>query len=87
MVKMKIKYLIQLIRYFIITEIISGIELIVLLHFKEFFISLINLENDVLGIRYIIPFLLIVIPIISSLAEYKSKQKKISEALNKFLKK
>jgi hypothetical protein len=83
---MKIKYLFQLIWYFIITEIVAVIDLAVWLQFKDFFISLMNLENDVFGIKYAVPLLLVAIPAISALAEYQSKQKKINEALNKLLK-
>ncbi len=82
---MKIKYLFQLIWYFIITEIVALIDLAVWLQFKDFFISLMNLENDVFGIKYAVPLLLVAIPVISALAEYQSKQKKINEALNKLL--
>ena len=82
---MRVKYLSQLIWYFIITEIISVIELVVWLQFKDFFISLINLENDVFGIRYAISFVLVIIPVISAIIEYQTKHKKISEALSKLL--
>lgn len=82
---MRIKYLFQLIGYFIITEIVALIDLAVWLQFKDFFISLMNLENDVFGIKYAVPLLLVAIPTISALAEYHSKQKKINEALNKLL--
>ena len=61
------------------------IDLAVWLQFKDFFISLMNLENDVFGIKYAVPLLLVAIPAISAFAEYQSKQKKISEALNKLL--
>jgi len=71
--------------YFIITEIVAVIDLAVWLQFKDFFISLMNLENDVFGIKYAVPLLLVAIPAISALAEYQSKQKKINEALNKLL--
>ena len=71
--------------YFIITELITIIDLAVWLQFKDFFISLMNLENDVFGIKYAIPFLLVAIPVISALAEYQSKQKRISLAWNNFL--
>ena len=84
---MRIKYLFQLIWYFIITEIIGTIDLVVWLQFKDFFVGLMNLENDVFGIKYAVPLLLIAIPVISALTEYQSKQKKINEALNKFLRK
>ena len=84
---MKIKYLFQLIWYFIITEIIGTIDLVVWLQFKDFFVGLMNLENDVFGIKYAVPLLLVAIPAISALAEYQSKQKKINEALNNFLRK
>jgi hypothetical protein len=84
---MQIKYLFQLIWYFIITEIVALIDLAVWLQFKDFFIGLMNLENDILGIKYAVPLLLVAIPVISALAEYQSKQKKINEALNNFLKK
>ena len=84
---MRIKYLFQLIWYFIITEIIGTIDLVVWLQFKDFFVGLMNLENDVFGIKYAVPLLLVAIPAISALAEYQSKQKKINEALNKFLRK
>ena len=82
---MQIKYLFQLIWYFIITEIVAIIDLAVWLQFKDFFISLMNLENDVFGIKYAVPLLLLAIPVISALAEYQSKQKKINDALNKLL--
>ncbi|MBS3149683.1 hypothetical protein J4455_03240 [Candidatus Woesearchaeota archaeon] len=82
---MRFKYLFQVIWYFIITEIITIIDLAVWLQFKDFFISLIHLENDVFGIKYAIPLLLVAIPVISALVEYQSKQKKISTALNNFL--
>ena len=82
---MQIKYLFQLIWYFIITEIVAIIDLAVWLQFKDFFISLMNLENDVFGIKYAVPLLLVAIPVISALAEYQSKQKKINDALNKLL--
>lgn len=82
---MQIQYLFQLIGYFIITEIVALIDLAVWLQFKDFFISLMNLENDVFGIKYAVPLLLVAIPVISALAEYQSKQKKINEALNKLL--
>jgi hypothetical protein len=85
MVKMQIKYLFQLIWYFIITEIIAIIELTVWLQFKEFFIGMMNIENDVFGIKYAIPLLLVAIPAISALTEYLTKKKKINETLNKFL--
>ena len=85
MIKMKLVYLFQIIWYFIITEIIAIIELAVWLQFKDFFISLVNLENDVFGIKYAVPLLLVAIPLISALAEYQSKQKKISIAWNNFL--
>ena len=84
---MRIKYLFQLIWYFIITELITIIDLAVWLQFKDFFISLMNLENDVFGIKYAVPLLLIAIPVISALTEYQSKQKKINEAFNNFLRK
>jgi len=84
---MQIKYLFQLIWYFIITEIVALIDLAVWLQFKDFFIGLMNLENDVFGIKYAVPLLLVAIPVISALAEYQSKQKKINEALNNFLRK
>ena len=71
--------------YFIITEIVAIIDLAVWLQFKDFFISLMNLENDVLGIRYVVPLILVAIPAISALAEYQSNQKKISIAWNNFL--
>ena len=82
---MQIKYLFQLIWYFIITEIVAIIDLAVWLQFKDFFISLMNLENDVFGMKYAVPLLLVAIPVISALAEYQSKQKKINDALNKLL--
>ena len=82
---MRFKYLFQVIWYFIITEIITIIDLAVWLQFKDFFISLIHLENDVFGIKYAVPLLLVAIPVISALVEYQSKQKKISTALNNFL--
>jgi len=82
---MSIKYLFQLIWYFIITEFVALIELAIWLQFKDFFISLMNLENDVFGIKYAVPLLLVAIPAISALAEYQSKQKKINEALSKLL--
>ena len=47
---MKIKYLFELVQYFVITEIISGIELIIWFQFRDFFISLMYLENDVFNI-------------------------------------
>ena len=83
---MQIKYLFQLIWYFIITELVALIDLAVWLQFKDFFIGLMNLENDVFGIKYAVPLLLVAIPVISAFAEYQSKQKKINEALNKLLK-
>ena len=61
------------------------IELAIWLQFKDFFISLMNLKNDVFGIKYAVPLLLVAIPAISALAEYQSKQKKINEALSKLL--
>jgi len=79
----KIKYLLHLIWYFIVTEIISGVELVIWLQFNDFFQSLKYLENDVFGIRYMLPFTLVVIPIISAIIEYQSKQRKITEALSK----
>ena len=82
---MRFKYIFQLIWYFIVTEIIAVIDLTVWLQFKGFFISLMNLENDVFGIKYAVPILLVAIPLISALAEYQSKQKKINEALSKLL--
>jgi len=82
---MRFKYIFQLIWYFIVTEIIAVIDLTVWLQFKGFFISLMNLENDVFGIKYAVPILLVAIPLISALAEYQSKQKKISLAWNNFL--
>ena len=82
---MRIRYLFQLMWYFIITEIIGIIDLAIWLQFKDFFVGLMNLENDVFGIKYAVPLLLVAIPAISALAEYQSKQKKIIEALNKFL--
>ena len=78
---MKIRYLFELIWYFIITEIISVIELIVWFIFKDFFISLMPLENDVFGVRYGIVFALLAIPAILAYIEYKKKQEKISKAL------
>ena len=84
---MQIKYLFQFLWYFIITEIVALIDLAVWLQFKDFFIGLMNLENDVFGIKYAVPLLLVAIPVISALAEYQSKQKKINEALNNFLRK
>ena len=71
--------------YFIITEFVALIELAIWLQFKDFFISLMNLKNDVFGIKYAVPLLLVAIPAISALAEYQSKQKKINEALSKLL--
>ena len=62
---MKIKYLFQLIGYFIITEIVTIIELAVWLQFQDFFISLMNIENDVFGIQHAVSIFLVVIPIIS----------------------
>ena len=82
---MQIKYLFQLIWYFIITEIVALMDFAVWFQFKDFFISLMNLENDVFGIKYAVPLLLVAIPAISALAEYQAKQKKINEALNKLL--
>ena len=70
MVKMKIRYLFQLIGYFIITEMVSAIELILWLQFREFFVSLMSLENDVFGIRYAVPLLLVVIPVVSALVVF-----------------
>jgi len=64
---------------------VALIELAIWLQFKDFFISLMNLENDVFGIKYAVPLLLVAIPAISALAEYQSKQKKINEALSKLL--
>jgi len=85
--KMQIKYLFQLIWYFIVTELIAIVDLAVWLQFKGFFVGLMNLENDVFGIKYAVPLLLVTIPVISALAEYQSKQNKINEALNNFLRK
>jgi len=82
---MRFKYIFQLIGYFIITELIAIIDLAVWLQFKDFFISLMNLENDVFGIKYAVHLLLVAIPVISALAEYQSKQKRISIAWNNFL--
>jgi len=82
---MRFKYIFQLIWYFIITELIAIIDLAVWLQFKDFFISLMNIENDVFGIKYAVPLLLVAIPLISALAEYQSNQKKISVAWNNFL--
>ena len=87
MVKMQIKYLFQLIWYFIVTELIAIVDLAVWLQFKGFFVGLMNLENDVFGIKYAVPLLIVAIPTISALAEYQSKQKKINEALNNFFRK
>lgn len=78
---MRINYLFQLMYYFIITEIIGVVELAIWLLFRDFFRSLMNLENDIFGIKYAVPFILVVIPVISAIFEYQSKEKKISEAL------
>lgn len=82
---MKLYYLFKLIKYFVVTEIISGIEIVSWFQFRNFFISLMNLENDKLGIKYAIPFILI-LPLISAIIEYQTKEKKISEALSKLIK-
>ena len=81
---MKLKYLFQIIRYFVITEIIAIVDLAIWLQFRDFFVSLMNLENDVFGIKYAVPFLLVAIPVISALTEYQSKRKRISLAWNNF---
>ncbi|MBS3136079.1 hypothetical protein J4401_03900 [Candidatus Woesearchaeota archaeon] len=44
-----------------------------------------SLENDVFGIRYAVPLLLVVIPVVSALVEYQSKQKRISMAWHSLL--
>ena len=84
MIRMKLKYLFQIIRYFVITEIIAIVDLAIWLQFRDFFVSLMNLENDVFGIKYAVPFLLVAIPVISALTEYQSKRKRISLAWNNF---
>ncbi len=81
MVKMRVKYLLQLFWYFIVTEIVSGIELAIWLRFRESFLNLMNLENDVFGVR----FTLVAIPAILAVAEYQSKKRKISKALYNLL--
>lgn len=84
---MKIRHLFELVQYFVITEIISGAELLIWFQFREFFVSLMTLENDVFGIRYGIIFALVVVPIISAYIEYQKKHEKISKALYNLFKK
>ena len=79
---MRIKCLFQLVYYFIITEIVGGIELVIWFSFRDLFISFMNLENDVFGIKYIVPFILVFIPLISAISEYQSKKAEISKAFN-----
>ena len=79
----KIEYLLKLLKYFIITEIVSGVELIILIFCRDFFLSLMKIENDVLGLRHAIVFLtIIVIPLVFFCIEYNKKEEKILEALS-----
>lgn len=73
----KISKLFSLIIYFVKTEIISGIELIIWFGFRDLFTSLMNLENDFFGIRHGVLFVLIVIPIISAIHDYHKNKRQI----------
>ncbi|MBS3132025.1 hypothetical protein J4212_06330 [Candidatus Woesearchaeota archaeon] len=63
------------------TEIVTGIEVVILFKFRDFFIGLMNIENDRLGIKYAIVLGLVAIPIISAGFDYQTKQRQISNAL------
>lgn len=82
----KILKLFNLITCLIKTEIISGVELIILFKFRDFFISLMNLENDVFGIKYGIAFALIIIPLISALHDYQKNKRQIASILREIWK-
>ena len=62
---------------FIRTEIVSLVEFILWVQFKDLFISLMSIENDTLGIKYAIALALMVIPMLSAIDDYNKHKKQI----------
>lgn len=81
----KIGYLLWLLMHFTVTGLIGSAELTVWILFKDALTPLMNIENDVWGVKYAVIFAFVVVPLVSAIIEYKSNKKKIKEIVKNII--